>query len=312
MNQPTRREVIKTALIGGLATLGEFTPGIDSLGTLPAFVAQKPKLSFSTLGCPKWDLATILDVAAKSGYQAVEFRGLQGELDLSKSPAFSTASRLKETRTQFADRRLRICNLGSSAQLHHADATKRRKNLDDARRFIDLAHQLDCPFVRVFPDALPTDQDRDETLGLISSGLLELGTYAKPSGVTVLLESHGELTRSDMLVQIMQAAKHPNVGLIWDIVNMWADASESPALVYQTLKPYIRHVHVKDARIVAGKHQYVQVGQGEAPLRAAIDVLKAGSYEGYYSFEWEKLWHPEIEDPERVIPQYPAAMKAYF
>ncbi|NID10148.1 sugar phosphate isomerase/epimerase family protein [Fibrivirga algicola] len=302
MNQPTRREAIKTALIGGLATLG----------TLSAFAAKKPQLSFSTLGCPTWDLATILDVAAKSGYQAVEFRGLQGELDLPKSPAFNTASRAKETHTQFADRGLHICNLGSSAQLHHADAAKRRKNLDDARRFIELAHQLDCPFVRVFPDSLPTDQNRDDTLRLISDGLLELGTYAKGSSVTVLLESHGELTRSNMLVQIMQAAKHPNVGLIWDIVNMWADASEAPAAVYQKLKPYIRHVHVKDVRIVAGKHQYVQIGQGEAPLRAAIDALKAGSYDGYYSFEWEKLWHPEIEDPERVIPQYPAAIKAYF
>ncbi|ARK10640.1 sugar phosphate isomerase/epimerase family protein [Fibrella sp. ES10-3-2-2] len=302
MNQPTRREAIKTALIGGLATLG----------TLSAFAAKKPQLSFSTLGCPTWDLATILDVAAKSGYQAVEFRGLQGELDLPKSPAFNTTSRAKETRTQFAHRGLHICNLGSSAQLHHADAAKRRKNLDDARRFIDLAHQLDCPFVRVFPDSLPTDQNRDDTLRLISDGLLELGTYAKGSSVTVLLESHGELTRSNMLVQIMQAAEHPNVGLIWDIVNMWADASEAPAAVYQKLKPYIRHVHVKDVRIVAGKHQYVQIGQGEAPLRAAIDALKAGSYDGYYSFEWEKLWHPEIEDPERVIPQYPAAIKAYF
>ncbi len=282
------------------------------LGTSAAFASKKPQLSFSTLGCPKWDLSTILKVASESGYQAVEFRGLMGELDLTKSPAFSTASRAQETRTQFADRGLRICNLGSSAQLHHADAAKRTKNLDEARRFIDLAHQLNCPFIRVFPDQLPPDQNREATLGLISEGLLELGNYAKNSSVTVLLESHGELTRSNLLTPIMQAAKHPNVGLIWDIVNMWVDAQEAPADVYRTLKPFIRHVHVKDLRLVGGKHQYVQIGQGEAPLREAINALKAGGYDGYYSFEWEKLWHPEIEDPERVIPQYPAVMNRYF
>jgi len=102
------------------------------------------------------------------------------------------------------------------------------------------------------------------------------------------------------------------VGLIWDIVNMWVDAQESSGVVYQKLRPYIRHVHVKDIRVVDGKHQYVLVGKGEAPLRAAIDTLKAGGYDGYYSFEWEKLWHPEIQEPELAIPSFPTAMKTYF
>lgn len=318
MSQPTRRNILKTTLLGGLATVlpGEFVLGesTDSAlsGTLSAFTAKKPLLSFSTLGCPTWDLATILKVAAKSGYQAVEFRGLLGELDLPKSVAFDTPGHIRETRTQFADLGVGICNLGSSAQLHHADAMKRLKNLDDARRFIDLAHQLNCPFVRVFPDQLPPNQNRDETLRLIGEGLLELGTYAKGSGVTVLLESHGELTRSDLLVSIMQAATHPNVGLIWDIVNMWTDAHETPALVYKKLKPFIRHVHMKDVRIIAGKHQYVLLGEGEAPLREAVNTLKSGGYAGYYSFEWEKLWHPEIAEPDQAIPHYPIAMTAYF
>ncbi|GAB3900690.1 sugar phosphate isomerase/epimerase [Larkinella knui] len=303
MTHLTRRSALKTTA-AGLATA--------FLGTLSGFDSKQPPLAFSTLGCPKWDLDTILKTAVSAGYQAVEFRGLAGELDLTKSPAFNTASKARETRTRFADRGIRICNLGSSAQLHHADAGKSAKNLDEARRFIDLAQQLDCPYVRVFPDQLPADQSREATLQLISDGLLTLGDHAKNSSVAVLLESHGELTRSDLLIQIMQAAKHPKVGLIWDIFNMWADAHEAPAEVYQKLKPYIRHVHVKDARLANGKHQYVLLGQGDAPLREAIDSLKAGKYEGYYSFEWEKLWHPDIAEPELAIPHYPKAMKAYF
>ena len=299
----TRRTALKTTLAGLSTAL---------LPPLLGFDTKKPQLSFSTLGCPKWDLDTILKTAVSAGYQGVEFRGLLGELDLTKSPAFNTAARAAETRNRFASQGIQICNLGSSAQLHHANPTKRTQHLDEARRFIDLAHQLDCPFVRVFPDQLPPDQDRQTTLRLISEGLLELGNYAKDRTVTVLLESHGELTRSSLLTQIMQAAEHPNVGLIWDIFNMWADAGESPASVYRAVAKYIRHVHVKDAHIVAGKHQYVLVGNGEAPLREAIHALRAGGYEGYYSFEWEKLWHPDIDEPERAIPHFPGAMKAYF
>lgn len=303
MNPVTRRFVLKSSL-GGLAAV-MLTPSVT-------LADRKPNLSFSTLGCPAWSLATILKTAVSNGYQGVEFRGLMGELDLPKCPEFSTPARIIETHRQFADQGVRIINVGSSAQLHHANPAKRSQHLADARRFIDLAQQLDCPFVRVFPDQLPPGQPRDLTLRLIGEGLLELGDYAKPRSVTVLLESHGELTRSDLLLPIMTAAEHPHVGLSWDVFNMWADSHESPVDVYQKLKKYIRHTHIKDARLEGGKHRYVAVGQGEAPLREAIGALVAGGYEGYYSFEWEKLWHPEIDAPEQVIPQYPAAMKAYF
>lgn len=297
----TRRSAIQTT-VASLAAA--------ALLPISGFAKARPKLAFSTLGCPTWDLDTILKTAVSSGYQGVEFRGLLGELDLPKRPEFS--SQLAETRTRFAGQGVRICNLGSSTQLHHADPAKRTQQLDHARRFIDLAHQLNCPFVRVFPDQLPPDQPRDQTLRLISDGLLELGNYAKAASVTVLLESHGELTRTDLLTTIMQAANHPNVGLIWDIFNMWVDAHEAPVTVYADLKPYIRHVHVKDARITGNKHDYVLLGQGQAPLQEAISALQKGGYEGYYSFEWEKLWHPDIAEPEQAIPHYPGAVRRYF
>ena len=54
-----------------------------------------------------------------------------------------------------------------------------------------------------------------------------------------------------------------------------------------------------------GKIHYVLLGQGEVPIFAAIDVLQNGGYKGYYSFEWEKLWHPEIADPEIALADYP-------
>ena len=52
--------------------------------------------------------------------------------------------------------------------------------------------------------------------------------------------------------------------------------------------------------------------QGEVPIFEAIDALQKGGYKGYYSFEWEKLWHPEIAAPEIAIADYPVAMKKHF
>jgi hypothetical protein len=58
-----------------------------------------------------------------------------------------------------------------------------------------------------------------------------------------------------------------------------------------------------------GKIQYTLVGRGESPIFQAIDLLRNGGYEGYYSFEWEKLWHPELEEPEVAFSAYVSAMK---
>ena len=93
---------------------------------------------------------------------------------------------------------------------------------------------------------------------------------------------------------------------------MWTITREPPADAYNKLKNYIHHTHIKDARLVEDKVQYVRIGQGEVPLAQAINALVKGDYKGYYSFEWEKLWHPELEEPETALADYPVAMKKYF
>lgn len=303
MNNLTRRNFL-------LSTTGLLAA--TKLVTAANVAAKKPLLAFSTLGCPKWTLNQILDAAVKDGYDAIEIRGLEGQMDLTKSPAFDSPDHIASTRKLAAGKGIKIVNLGASTQLHHADPATRQRHLDEAKRFITLADQLACPYVRVFPDALPNDQERTATLDRIAQGLIELADYAKDSQVSVLLETHGDGVQTDELVSMMQKASSPKVGLIWDVFNMWSVTNEPPAQVYEKLKPYIRHTHIKDAKLVDGKHRYTALGMGDSPIFEAIAALKKGGYSGYYSFEWEKMWHPEIEDPEVVFPQYPKAFRQFY
>jgi sugar phosphate isomerase/epimerase len=224
-------------------------------------------------------------------------------LDLPSCSIFSS-SNLASTRRQTNDLGLQIVNLGSSANLHFLDFKKRQTNLEEAKKYIDLANQLSCPFIRVFPNDLPKDQPENATVDTIIQSLITLGNYAKGSGVKVLLESHGKVVKSDLLLRIMQEANSNDVGLVWDFFNMWSVTKESPDRMYQILQKYIFHTHIKDARVSAEGEKYRLLGEGNAPVREAIQALKRGAYSGYYSFEWEKLWHPEIEDPEVSIPHF--------
>ncbi|PVD49903.1 xylose isomerase [Terrimonas sp.] len=273
--------------------------------------ATKPLLSFSTLGCPDWSFDEILSFAARHGFSGIEFRGLHREIDLSKAPDFSAAN-IRTSLQKLKQHKLRIINLGASTALHYTNKAEREKNIDEAKRYIDLAQQLNCPYIRVFPNKLPKDDTRNAVIELIIDGLKTLGDYAKNTKVTVLMETHGDVVYTADLVRIMESVNHPKVALVWDIANMWTITKEPPAEVYPKLKPYIRHTHIKDATLDGDKVNYVLLSKGQVPIFEAIDLLHKDGYKGFYSFEWEKLWHPELMEPDIAFADYAKVMKEYF
>jgi len=271
----------------------------------------KPLLSFSTLGCPDWSFPQIVDFAVLHGYKGLEIRGIKREMDLPKSDIFSPQN-IGSTIQLMKDKGLRFVDLGSSCTLHFEEDTEREKNIAEGKRFIDLAQQINCPYIRVFPNLFPKGQDENLTILIITKNLHELGEYAKKKKVRVLMETHGDLVKTEDLEKIMRLTEHSNVGLIWDVSNMWTVTKEPPKEVYNKLKKYIYHTHIKDAKLVDGKPQYTLLGEGEVPIFEAIDALSEGQYKGYYSFEWEKLWHPEIAEPEIAFAQYSKTMIQHF
>ena len=273
---------------------------------------NKPLLAFSTLGCPDWTFEQIADFALQNGYQGLEVRGIKREMDLTRCSEFSSPEKIKTTLELMNARGLKFVNLGASAKMHFHEGLDREKNLSEAKAFIDLAQKLECPFVRVFPNNFPKDRERDQTIRTVADNLLILGDYAKDRNVTVLLETHGDFSKSGDILEVMKAAKHPNIGLVWDIANMWTITKEAPIEVYHKLKKYIRHTHIKDAKIIGNKLQYTLLGRGDVPIFEAIDILSKDRYSGYLSFEWEKLWHPEIMEPEIALADYPKVMQKHF
>lgn len=299
----SRKDFLKTSALA-----------VAGLICIPSFASavKDKRLAFSTLGCPDWDLNRIMDFAAQYGFSGIEVRGIRRELDLTKCPEFASPAARKDTMKRMKAKGLQFVNLGSSANLHISAPAERTKQLDDAKRFIDLANELNCPYVRVFPNNFPKDATREATSVLIAQGLKELGNFAEGSGVRVLMETHGDVVKKDDILSIMKMADAKNTGLIWDVSNMWTVTKEDINEVYDALKPYIYHVHIKDAKLHDGKLEYVFLGKGDVPIMQAIDLLYKNNFKGFYSFEWEKLWHPEIAEPAEAFADYANTMNQYF
>ena len=288
----------------------------EFVGTAAALLLpwQAPKrlpLGFSTLGCPTWPWPRILDFAAEHQFAAVELRGIQTNMDLTKVPEFAP-DRLGEVRSQVAAHGLSVSCLGASAQMHDMDPAKHAAQLDEARRFIDLAQALGAPFVRVFGNEYVAGVPRDQMLAHIAGALHGLGDYANGKGVTVLIESHGAFTDSPALLEILQKADSPNVALLWDAHHTFVSGKEQPEDTVRQLGRYIRHTHLKDSVPAGNDRRYVLTGTGEVPVKRQIAALAKIGYRGFYSFEWEKRWHPEIEEPERAIAHYATVASEYL
>lgn len=267
-------------------------------------------IGFSTLGSPKWGWIQTLDFAAAHNFHAVELRGLQEALDLSKRPEFQR-DRIGQTKRELTDRGLVVSCLGASIAMHEQDSDKLATAMSEARRFVDIASGLGAPYVRVFGDKFVTGVSRDALLAHVGRGLRLLGDYARERGVTVLLESHGEFVDSPTLLEIMQRADSPSVALLWDAHHTFV-ARESPETTVRQLGRYIRHTHLKDSVPDGTGRKYLLTGAGDVPVRRQVEALVRIGYTGLFSFEWEKRWHPEIEEPEVAIAHYATTVSGYL
>jgi sugar phosphate isomerase/epimerase len=296
----TRRQFLRTSAV---ILAANYAPRLRGEGRLP--------LGFSTLGCPQWTWPQILDFAAVHGFAAVELRGIQANMDLTQVPELAPA-RLEEAKRQLAARSLSVSCLGASAHMHEMDATKHAVQLDEGRRFIDLAQALDAPYVRVFGNTYVNGVPRAEMLAHIAGGLRTLGDYARGKNVTVLIESHGDFTDSPALLEILRRADSPAVALLWDAHHTFVSGKEEPEDTVRQLGRYIRHTHLKDSVPAGTDRRYVLTGTGQVPVKRQIEALVRIGYRGFFSFEWEKRWHPEIEEPEVAFAQYADVAAGYL
>lgn len=269
------------------------------------------KLSFTTLGCPEWTLRQIVENAAQMGYDGVDFRGLLQDVDISGRPEFTTG--LDESRQMFADHGVAISGLAISSRFAVIDPEQRQQQFDEARRNMELAARLGTHILRVYGGRVPEGYTVETIMPVLVENLRQIGDEAEQFGVTLALETHDDWTDSSVFARLMAEVNHPRVRVLWDLHHPFRTNGEPAELTYHNLIPYTVSTHFKDSLPNEdGGHTYTLLGEGDVPLKAMLDMLVEGGYDGYAILEWEKRWHPELADPEVAFPQYVAKMREWL
>jgi len=252
----------------------------------------------------------IIEMAVKNKYHGIEIRTVSSTVEISTLEAFK-GSGLTETDKKIKDSGLEVACIGTGVNFCTASKEHQEKALESAKVSMHIANALDCKYIRTFGGPVPTTQGFIESLKWTWEGYQKLCEMAESMGVLPLLETHDDFSTSARVKEVIDGIESRQIGVVWDIVHS-VRFGESPQDTYDTLKDYIRHVHVKDALDFSPKHaDFPLTGEGKIPIAECIALLKAGGYDGYLSFEWEKFWHPEIPEPEIAIPHYANVMLKY-
>lgn len=260
------------------------------------------KLSFSTLGCPRWDLQMIIRSASEMGYDSIELRGLLEDLDISRCPEFTTE--LNKTKRLLAEYGVAVSGISVSARFAVANPEEKREQFDEARRNMELAADLGASIVRIYGGRIPKGYTHETIMPIIAQNLREIGDEAEDYDVTLALETHDDWVDTMLCARLMKEVNHKRIRILWDLHHPYRMRGEKPEETYRNIGRYVVSVHIKDSIIENDKVKYVLLGEGDVPIKEMLRMLVEGGYRGYAIVEWEKRWHPELLEPEIVLPQY--------
>jgi 4-hydroxyphenylpyruvate dioxygenase len=145
------------------------------------------------------------------------------------------------------------------------------------------------------------------------------GELAKRYGVTLMLEFTKTSTLASTLpsaLKIVRDAAHPNVRVMLDTFHFWAGFSKFEDL--ELLRDgELAHLHFEDIpsdpprEMLESQQHRTFPGDGNAPLRRIVELLKRKRYSGPVSLEIFQSGTPAIQnmDPFQVATRAKAAIE---
>ena len=230
------------------------------------------------------ELATIIATLERAGLAAVELRtGHKHGVE----PSIDSAARAR-VKERFAQSKIRLLSFGSTCEFQSPDEAERRRQLEIAKSFVDLAKDTGAMAVKVRPNGLPNGVPLDTTVKNIAAGLQELGDYGQSKGIEIWMEVHGPKTQEfPLAARILHAADHKNVGACWNS-NPTDVVDGSVKQAFAALGPFIRNCHISE--LTSGY-----------PYKEFFGLLRESGYSRYTLAEVA-----ESKEPDRFLLYYKA------
>jgi sugar phosphate isomerase/epimerase len=272
------------------------------------------KLAYSTVACHDWTLDRAITLARESGLDGIELRTFgYGSPQFACDPAMTSP---KKTLGLLRNAGVDAVSVATSIRL---DAPIRpriigrvigdqERAVREAKAMIDLAAQIEAPYIRLFGFESPKGESMKSTFKLVVSRLRMITDHAHRTGVKVAFEIGGSFTSPEVLEDLLGAVDNRLLGLCWNVPVAHADGHElPPALARRTL--ILRLADGKRDERRGSRWSPCPLGEGEVPMPAHTDPFRSfAPKDAVAVFEWPRAWQSELDAAETVIPAAAAKM----
>lgn len=283
---------------------------LPALAATPAYAtppAPKWKFSLNTSTIQwKLPLPDLIDRAASVGYRGVE--PWVKELD----QYVKAGGSLRDLRNRAADKGVTVVDVIGFAEWIVDDDARRARGLDEAKRVMAMARELDCRCMAA-PPVGATDR-ADLSLWKAADRYAELVRVGEKFEVVPLVEHWGH---SKCLARLGEAVfiameSHAAAAVLPDVFHLYKGGSDFAGLkllnagavpvLHMNDYPAVERGKITDA-------QRVYPGDGVAPLHAICSSLNAVGFNGWASLELfnRDYWK---QDPVEVMTTGLAKMRA--
>jgi L-ribulose-5-phosphate 3-epimerase len=193
--------------------------------------------------------------------------------------------------------RVEIYSIGTRVRLAQPTAALRDQELNELRKWLDVAQKVGATHVRVFGGPKPAGATLDQAIGFAAETLKRGAELAGARGLVLGLEDDGGITDfAKDTIEIVKRADSPWAGMNLDIGNF------RPPGVYDQIDmsiPYAVSTHIK-----------TEVSQDDGKTRAPADwdrvfrMFAARGFRGYMGLEYEAS-----EDPATAVPAHLRRLK---
>ncbi len=216
-----------------------------------------------------WDVPTLIANCEKTGVTGVELRVEHAH---AVEPGLSAAQR-EEVRRHFEDSKVTLLGMGTNFEFHSPDPAVVKKNLEGAKEYIRLSHDVGGSGVKVKPNQLPKEVPVEKTLEQIGKALAELGDDGLGFGQEIRLEVHGGVSKLAHIKTIMEVADHPGVRVCWNSNNQDLE-DEGIEANFALVQDYLgKTTHIRE------------VNEGDYPYEKLAGLLVKADYQGWVCLE---------------------------
>ena len=195
------------------------------------------KLSFSTKGWHDRSFDDFCDIAVDLKFQGIELHNIHNELFTEKDGAFHKSAAPKTVRKLY-EKKLTIPCIDSICNL--ADASKKAETVKEISACIDIADDLNIPYIRIKAYGF-------EDMDYIRSVITEILPLAEEKGRVLLLETSGVFANTATLRDLLDSFACDSLAALWDMYAPYFYNGEDAETTIKNLGAYVKQVHIKDA-----------------------------------------------------------------